>query len=498
MNNRDDSDNGRVYDDIPGGAGSESNRTSGRSSSVRNISGKTVNPAALTSSSSSGFAALKSTSNISKYSDPESDVNSSDIDNSKVYTLNSEHSLYENYDKNRTGNYTDGRTEANTDNRNAQHTYKSKKRKKRSARLPIVLMLTTLIFTVAICLSVLIISVGRDMLAIGKDGSLKMITISEGDDVKKVAQILEKEGIIDIPKAFEIVAKLSDADESFIPGQYELSPSYAYETIISKLTTEEIIENNETVNVTFLEGTSVIDAAKLLEENKVCDAERFIYYFNAGGYGFEFENKLPTSTASKFYRMEGYLFPDTYTFYIDSDPESVCMKIYQNFENKMTDEYYAQMQKKGMTLDEVITLASIVQAEAWNPESMKMVASVFENRLKNSDEFPKLQSDPTTYYVDEVIKPNIQIPSTAIFDAYDTYKGHGLPPGAIGNPGIDAIEAVLYPAETDYYYFAADIDTFEVFYAETLEEHEHNLAVINGQISNDDDYNYDDGEDDYE
>ena len=371
-------------------------------------------------------------------------------------------------------------------------------RKKRSARLPIVLIVTTLIVTVSIVLSIMIIAVGRDMLAIGKGDTLKMVTIPHGSTTKDVARILEEEGIIDIPRAFEIFARFNGSDDAFIPGQYELSSGDAYETIINKLIKGKD-DNRETVDVTFVEGTSVYEAAKLLQEKKVCDAERFLYYFNAGGFGFKFEEQLPKSTANKFYRMEGYLWPDTYTFYVDSEPESVCMKIYQNFQDKMKPEYYTQMKKMGMTLDEVITLASIVQAEAPDAKSMKMVASVFENRLADPDKFPKLQSSPTTYYAEEIIKPNMQIASTAICDAYDTDKANGLPPGAIGNPGKDAVEAVLYPAKTDYYFFAADIDTKEIYYAKTNEEHEENLAVINGESSDgeDEDNEEEGGEDEY-
>ena len=366
-----------------------------------------------------------------------------------------------------------------------------RKGKKRSARLPIVLIVTTLIVTISIVLSIMIIAIGRDMLAIGKGDTLKMVTIPHGATTKDVAQILEDEGIIDIPRAFEIFAKFNGSDDAFIPGQYELSSGDAYETIINKLIKGKD-DNRETVDVTFVEGISVYDAAKLLQEKKVCDAERFLYYFNAGGFGFKFEEQLPKSTANKFYRMEGYLWPDTYKFYVDSEPESVCMKIYQNFQDKMKPEYYTQMKKMGMTLDEVITLASIVQAEASDAKSMKMVASVFENRLADPDKFPKLQSSPTTYYVEEIIKPNMQIASTAICDAYDTDKANGLPPGAIGNPGKDAIEAVLYPAKTDYYFFAADIDTKEIYYAKTDEEHEENLAEINGESEEEDEeYNED-------
>ena len=181
--------------------------------------------------------------------------------------------------------------------------------------------------------------------------------------------------------------------------------------------------------------------------------------------------------------MEGYLFPDTYTFLVDMDPQLVVQKIYANFNQKMTEEYYARMDELNMTLDEIIILASIVQAEAPTSTSMAKVASVFYNRLNNRDIFPKLQSDPTKKYVKEVIKPNISITNQDMYDAYDTYEGAGLPPGAICNPGLDAIEAVLYPATTDYFYFCANVNTKEIFYAVTLEEHNANLETIENQYA---------------
>lgn len=118
----------------------------------------------------------------------------------------------------------------------------------------------------------------------------------------------------------------------------------------------------------------------------------------------------------------------------------------------------------------------MVQAESSNISDMKKVASVFLNRLNNSEEYPRLESDPTRKYVEDVIKPNIDIPNQEMFNAYDTYKGEGLPPGPICNPGLDAISAVLYPEDTDYYFFCADLETGEVFYAKTLEEHQENLV----------------------
>jgi UPF0755 protein len=139
------------------------------------------------------------------------------------------------------------------------------------------------------------------------------------------------------------------------------------------------------------------------------------------------------------------------------------------------------MYEQGFTLDELITLASMVQAEADNPQDMRMVASVFLNRLGSAD-FPLLQSDPTTYYVRDFILPRLPqnqiINYQGLMNAYDTYITPGLPPGPINNPGIDAIIAVLEAPSTRYYYFCANIYTREVFYATNLADHEANLARV--------------------
>ena len=256
----------------------------------------------------------------------------------------------------------------------------------------------------------------------------------------------------------------------------------AYETIISKLTDYEE-EEKETVEVTFPEGITIYDAANILEENGVCSAEDFIFYFNSGGYGFEFEQRLPVDTSLKFNRMEGYVFPDTYYFYSNMDPEQVCQKIYNNFNSKMTDERYAQMEKLGLSLDQLITFASIVQKEAASVDTMTLVASVFWNRYNNQDIFPLLQSDPTSNYANDVIKPHMEVYDETIIDAYDTYKGAGLPPGAICNPGLEAIDAVLANFQSPYFYFIANINTGQTYFSETLEEHEANQAIVEEQYA---------------
>lgn len=357
---------------------------------------------------------------------------------------------------------------------------KRKKRRKKSRGLSCSLLALTLIFGVSIVLSMGILATAMELFGINKSTVEKPVTIPAGATTTDIAELLKEEGIIRVPKLFVVMSRLNGADASYIAGEHIVYPAMGYEAIIEELC-DDAINKRQTVNVTFPEGITLFDAAQLLEENEVCDAGDFIFYFNAGGYGFEFESMVPQTSELKFYRMEGYLFPDTYQFYVDEDPEIVVQKIYENFERKLTDEDIARMEELDMTLDELITLASIVQAEAPVSSSMKMVASVFHNRLNNSSLFPLLQSDPTRVYVEEVIEPNLVIENQLMCDSYNTYVGQGLPPGAINNPGRDAIDAVLYPAESDYYFFCANVQTGEIFYAKTNAEHEENLALIKQQ-----------------
>lgn len=359
---------------------------------------------------------------------------------------------------------------------------KKKKRKKHHYRLPGVLILTTLIFAVAISLSLVIIAYGKDMLGIGKSEATQLIVIPEGATTEEISLMLEKDGIIKSPEFFQLFSRLSKSDDEYIAGEHFVRPNMAYETIIEELTSIQSEEKVQ-VSVTFPEGITLVDAATKLEAANVCSASDFIFYFNSGGYGFDFESKLSSSTTLKFYRMEGYLFPDTYYFYENMSPEQVCQKIYLNFDQKMTAERYKKMEDLNITLDQLITLSSIVQAEAPTMESMTMVASVFWNRLNNPDVFPLLQSDPTTYYARDVIKPNMEIEDQLILDAYDTYKSPGLPPGPICNPGIEAIDAVLENFPSNYYYFYANVNTAQTYFAETLEEHEANIEMVQQQIA---------------
>ena len=229
-----------------------------------------------------------------------------------------------------------------------------------------------------------------------------------------------------------------------------------------------------TVTVTFPEGLTLVQIAERLEENKVCSASEFIAltnnyeYIQTFGYSF---TELITNADDRAFYLEGYIFPDTYEFYKGENPERALKRFLDNTERKLTAEYKQRAEALGYTLDEIITLASIVQEESFTHDSMKNVASVLHNRL-DSPSFSRLQCDVTIHYINDYVSDSKYLTGNkSIFaERYNTYKCEGLPAGPITNPGLASIEAALYPAETDYYYFVTDSD-WNYYYSSTYAQH---------------------------
>lgn len=352
---------------------------------------------------------------------------------------------------------------------------RKKRKKKGNGRLIFGLIMTALIVAVAVFCAVFVLRFAKDFVGIGKSSVEVVVEIPMNSGTAEIADILSEAGIIDSTYFFRFYSRVKGSDGTFVAGSHVLSPDMSYENIVYELQ-QGAVDTRESVDIMFYEGITLWEAAQKLEEKGVCSAADFLHEFNNGSFGFDFE-KLAKVSSMKFYKMEGYLFPDTYTFYVDEDPKIVVKKMYRNFETRITPDIYGRMDDLGMELEELLTIASMVQAEASSVYDMKRVSSVFRNRLADPDNFPLLQSDPTRKYVEEIIKPNIEFPSKEMFKAYNTYEGAGLPPGPICNPGLDAINAVLYPADTDYYFFCANVDTGEVYYARTNDEHEANLVL---------------------
>ena len=362
-----------------------------------------------------------------------------------------------------------------------------KKKKIKGLKLSFALIMIFIILGITALLSISIIFMAKEYLGVGKSSTTYIVEVPEGASTDDIIDILYDDNIIQIKELFKLCVKVNDDGRPLISGEHEISPSMDYGDIIDELKTN-IEESKETVMVTLPEGINVYDAGTLLEEAGVCDARNFVYYFK-GGFnlsGYTFAEHLPEESALKFIKLEGYLFPDTYEFYKDEDPEIVCRKIFDNFDRKITQEYYDRMNQMNMTLDEVITLASIIQKEAGDIENMKKISSVFHNRLNNPDKFPKLESDPTRIYAEDVIHVKADITDETIENAYNTYQSAGLPPGAICNPGLEAINATLYPDDTEYFYFCANVNTGKVYYATTLEEHEANLELSTSETDEED------------
>lgn len=363
---------------------------------------------------------------------------------------------------------------------NAAGGKEKKKKKKKGMRALRSIILAAVILIISMVLALLIIVYGRDVLGINNDNTTKIITIPQGADTGEIADILEKEGVITYPSLFKVFAGFSGKDANFTAGDHELRPDMAYDTIFENLASPSL-GSKDVVNIAFPEGITIVEAADLLEEQGVCNADDFIDYFNnKSKCGLAYEAHLPSFTNGKFYKMEGYLYPDTYQFYTNMDVDLVCQKILRNFNDKITERDYERMQTLGISLDDTLIIASMIQREAGSLDQMTRISSVFWNRLNNPEDFPKLQSDPTSGYVEDVIKPHIDKYDEDLFNSYDTYVCDGLPAGAICNPGYDAIQAALYPASTNYFYFYSNINTKETYFSRTLAEHEAWIKKVKG------------------
>ena len=333
------------------------------------------------------------------------------------------------------------------------------------------IILVTIILTVSMLLAVGGLTMGMEFYGIGKDENDISFNIPEGSSNDEIADLLFENGIIKNKDLFIMAMKLMKP-KTIYPGDITLKPSMPYSDIIEAM--EEQRERYETVTLTFIEGSYLVDIAAQLEEANVCSADDFLFEFNKDqGYKFE---KYISNNENAFYPREGYCFPDTYEFYVGDTAYNITKILREHFDSKITDSMYTKMNSMGLTLNDTITLASIVQLEAANVEEMPKIASVFINRLNDPDTFPMLQTDTTYKYIDQVIKKKAGNDDMVehYIEYYDTYAINGLPAGPICNPGIEAINAVLNPAKTNYYYFCNDLETGETFYAETLEEHEAN------------------------
>ena len=321
------------------------------------------------------------------------------------------------------------------------------------------------------------------------------VTVPENATMSQVTDILMDKGLIHYRWLFSLYCMISGAEAKIDPGTYELNTIYDYHALINGMIATA--ENRATVEVTIPEGYEADDIFTLLEEKGVCTVDKL--QEAAANYEFDYDS-LKDLYYGDYRRLEGYLFPDTYEFYMDDDPENVLAKFLRNFNNKITDEMYAaltelntdleaKMEKAGfteaeiadaqLTFHDIIIVASLVEKETYRSSESGLIASVIYNRLC-SKTYPCLNIDATIQYVLPERKEILTNADKAVISPYNTYTNAGLPIGPISNPGITSIRAALYPMETSYYFYASDPDAINHKFFETGYEYQSYLDSLTG------------------
>ncbi|MFH1386512.1 MAG: endolytic transglycosylase MltG [bacterium] len=299
------------------------------------------------------------------------------------------------------------------------------------------------------------------------DLSTKKIKIEPGSSAKKIQAVLVSNNILPKFTPFRYVVRLIRVGNSIKAGEYRFSPSDNLFKIIFPLTQGTIIPV-ENKKVTFPEGTSIYKMGLILKENGFSNWRKFQGLVDQGITAPRRERHWTIFKYIPSESLEGYLFPDTYQFSIESTNEVMIEAMLKRFEEVVLPFWKTSSKETKMTLHEIITLASIVEKEAKKPEERPIIASVFYNRLKKG---MPLAADPTIKYALERPSKRVYFDQLEVNSPYNTYKRKGLPPGPICNPGFDSIKAAVYPAKTNYFFFVAKKDGSHTF-SKTWGEHQ--------------------------
>ncbi|MGI5976494.1 MAG: endolytic transglycosylase MltG [Candidatus Limivicinus sp.] len=336
-------------------------------------------------------------------------------------------------------------------------------------------------FVFVICLSVVLACVAwmaaSDMLALNKDKFTAVVSLpmsifesetvdtfdDDGNktgtkrvtyaDIDYVAQELKEAGLIEYKWLFEFFCNISHADRKVDPGEYELDSSFDYRALVKNMQAGS--GSTVTIKVVIPEGFTMHQIFQRLEENNVCSYEDLVEAATNYNYNYAFLEGLELGDPT---RLEGFLFPDTYEFYVGMQASSAINKLLENFHYRITADMVKQMQDLGLDIRTVINVASLIEREAANDGERKLIASVIYNRLAAG---MPLGIDASILY----LYPDHEGAPTADMlveeSPYNTRISTSLPPTPIANPGLASIQAVLNPEVTNYYYYALDTATGE-------------------------------------
>ena len=297
---------------------------------------------------------------------------------------------------------------------------------------------------------------------VDKDGNVTGTKRVSSADIDYVANELKTAGLIQYKWLFKLFCKISNADTKIEPGQYTLKTTYDYRALIRKMQKDS--GSAATVMVTIPEGFTMSQIFYRLEEYGVCSYDELMEAAANEHFEYSFLIDIEPGDAS---RLEGFLFPDTYEFYKSQSAASAINKFLQNFYGKMSADMEKQVSEKGLTLREVIEIASLIEREAANDEERPMIASVIYNRLRYRW---ALGLDSSILYVHQDHEGEPTAEMLAEESPYNLRLNTGLPPTPICNPGLSSINAALVPEETNYFYFYLNPETRTHEFFETTDQ----------------------------
>lgn len=288
-----------------------------------------------------------------------------------------------------------------------------------------------------------------------------MIEIVKGSSTAQIAKVLKKQQVIKNDWAFRMLSKISKADGKMKAGKYIFNTNMSANDIINILVQGDVVK--DTIKFTIPEGFEFRQIVDRLYKKGLIDKEKFIEVANYGDFDYKFLKDIPKGEN----RLEGYLFPDTYEVSKNATEKELILKMLNRFDAIFDEAYYERASELNMSINQVITIASIIEREAKLDEERPIVSSVFHNRIQKG---MLLQSCATVQYILGERKENLSLKDIEMDSPYNTYKYEGLPPKPIASPGKASIEAALYPEETDYLYFVVSKNGKHIF-SKTYQEH---------------------------
>ncbi|MFP4249156.1 MAG: endolytic transglycosylase MltG [Armatimonadota bacterium] len=299
-------------------------------------------------------------------------------------------------------------------------------------------------------------------------GEPKLVQIPEGSSVAEIVGLLHEEALIRDDRAFTLMLRFKDLAGRLQAGVFEISPAMTGEEIAWQIASGEVAIRRLTVP----EGLRLTEIAERVEgAGLVMSVEDFVEAAVASTVASETKMPLPEGS------LEGYLFPETYDFCCDFRPEPIIITMVSELESRFYQPHREEIEARGLTLHEIVTLASLIEHEARVAEERPLIAGVIQNRL---DSGMKLQIDATVQYALPEHKERLLFEDLEVASPYNTYLHSGLPPGPIASPGLSSLLAALRPAETDAFFYVARPDGTHVF-TPNYQEHLRAIERIRGR-----------------